>query len=347
MLPSQARLEAGQSLPRRITDSSTTARAGTIQAYFNRASSTNSTELDMTQAPWTCSLQLRNPQALCYVNAGITAILHACSAAEIEVLEMESITKVLTLSSTRRQAVLLPQIHRFRALTPAWDFQSGQQDSAGYLHYLFQALHTLQITWDTRCQQDGELRIRTQGANPIPMSMLEVEASGANVQGVINHWHCADGVTALNHGYSLVCIQLNRYMNGDKCQKAIDFDQQVLLPVFAADSTVQWLCYNVSSAIIHLGRYTNSGHYKKHCFVSGPCGALRMITKLVCRFVYMLATERMCTCSCAACVLMSHVLRLPSCADEPWAQKPQRHSSPGHLHSHHDGRRVKTGELLL
>ncbi|CAE6920896.1 unnamed protein product [Symbiodinium sp. CCMP2592] len=241
----------------------TGASKGTIQAYFQRRGTDNQCDSDPMQAPFTCHLRLVNPQALCYVNAGITAILHACQVSHTGVAELEFLTKVLALSTQRRQEVLLPRLSRFRALTPDWDFHSGQQDTAEYMHYLFQAVTTLQITWDSRCTENGEHRIRAQGSNPIPMNISDLPEGRCALQEVVCGWHCADGVTAMNYAYPIVCIQVNRYIEGGKCHKIIDLPAQVLLPVFDDVSAVTWHKYDIRSSlrVVIIVLFSRSGAY--------------------------------------------------------------------------------------
>ena len=64
----------------------------------------------------------------------------------------------------------------------------------------------------------------------------------------------------MNNAYPTVCIHISRYVEGFKCHKIVDLPAQVLVPEFDDTSAVLWLRYDVRSAVIHLGRFTTSGH---------------------------------------------------------------------------------------
>ena len=79
----------------------------------------------MNQVPYTCRLVLQNPHAMCYVNAGILALLHVCVRANLDVPEMQPIIKVATLASQRQQALSLTRMHHFRSLTLSLEVWAG------------------------------------------------------------------------------------------------------------------------------------------------------------------------------------------------------------------------------
>ena len=55
------------------------------------------------------------------------------------------------------------------------------------MRYLFQAIPSLQITRDSRGMEEGDFRIRAQGANPIPTNISNINIPGGrcNLQVVV------------------------------------------------------------------------------------------------------------------------------------------------------------------
>ena len=238
------------------------ATRGTIAQYFRHgAQQPSAPTLDMSTMPWTCRLHLRNPQALCYVNAGILALLHCLVTGTHNAPELQFLIKVGENAANRARQVLLSQMNMFRQLTPDWRFTSEQQDTAEYLHALFSHTISLQAIWDSRTQTADGIRLRTQGMMPIAMP-LRLEGEPESLQVRIQHWHESQDITALTVAAPVVCIQLGRYVDAGKLRNQIDLPEKVQIPIFDEVSRIEWREYSLVSAIIHLGRSTRVGHYR-------------------------------------------------------------------------------------
>lgn len=238
------------------------ATRGTIAQYFRHgAQQPSAPTLDMSTMPWTCRLHLRNPQALCYVNAGILALLHCLVTGTHNAPELQFLIKVGENAANRARQVLLSQMNMFRQLTPDWRFTSEQQDTAEYLHALFSHTISLQAIWDSRTQTADGIRLRTQGMMPIAMP-LSLEGEPESLQVRIQHWHESQDITALTVAAPVVCIQLGRYVDAGKLRNQIDLPEKVQIPIFDEVSRIEWREYSLVSAIIHLGRSTRVGHYR-------------------------------------------------------------------------------------
>ena len=201
---------------------------------------------------------------MCYVNAGILALLHVCVRANLDVPEMQPIIKVATLASQRQQALSLTRMHHFRSLTPSWRFGPAQQDTAEYLYQLFQTVPALGANWDLRVTEDGEPKVSLQGISPIHLTLpLQPKHT---LQELIEFWHkSADdpgGITALTYAFPIVCLQIERYTAEGKRKLAVSIPEMVRLPVFDEASNIVWKEYSVHGALLHLGRFTTSGHYR-------------------------------------------------------------------------------------
>ena len=208
------------------------ATRGTIAQYFRHgAQQPSAPKLDISTTPWTCRLHLRNPQALCYVNAGILALLHCLVTGTHNAPELQFLIKVGENATNRARPVLLSQMNMFRQLTPDWRFTSEQQDTAEYLHALFSRTISLQAIWDSRTQTADGIRLRTQGMMPIAMP-LGLEGKPESLQARIQHWHESQDITALTDAAPVVCIQLGRYVDAGKLRNQIDLPEKVKIPIF-------------------------------------------------------------------------------------------------------------------
>ena len=212
---------------------------------------------------WLHRLRLRNPHAMCYVNAAILALLLASldPAPALIVPELQFLLKLGKKAANELKDILLPQMHKFRQLTPHWVFDSVQKDTAEYLHAVFNTVSSLQITWDTRSFAADGTRLRSSGTQPLLVPIDDSHPQHTDLQAL--KWHHADSdVTGLTHPAELLCIQLGRYYPGGKRTNSITLTPEVRVPCFNESSEPQWWTYRVCSAIIHLGRTPLAGHYR-------------------------------------------------------------------------------------
>ena len=243
-------------------------RDGTIRSFFSPAGTTT-TDADANIAqplppgcPWLCSLKLVNPHSLCYINAGILAMMHGLEAASLPWGPLQFLYNLAKNAASRGVVLKLVQSHRFRSLVAEWVYNEVQRDTAEYTHQLLQAQAIHNVQWDARRFGMAGLQLRAQGALPIPMPLPQ---QARNLQNVITHWHMQTDRHALAHPSACVCIQLNRYVyhgQARKIQTTVRFDRPVYIPIFMQHLQVTWCKYETVSAVIHLGRTTQSGHYR-------------------------------------------------------------------------------------
>ncbi|CAE7211370.1 unnamed protein product, partial [Symbiodinium necroappetens] len=229
---------------------------GTIAQYFTGRAL--SSEVIAQRAanhatPWTCRLQLRNPHAMCYVNAGVLALLHCIEIGDIATPELQFLIKVGEKAATKASNLLLPQMQLFRRLTPEWTFHDEQQDTAEYLHAFFSGVMSLQAIWDSRTQTLEGIRLRAQGSQPVAIPLTSA-GGRADLQALIHAWHRTEDTNALTSTAPLICLQLGRYVEAGKQMTALNISDTVMIPVFDDLSRTQWHEYRLNSAIIHLGR---------------------------------------------------------------------------------------------
>ena len=255
-----------EALPVRTVASYRRAQAarGTIQQYFTSGCpSLHSADRSAQTigAPWTCRLKLRNPHAVCYANASVLALLHCVVIGNHSVPELQFLIKVGQKAAEKASTLLLPQMQLFRNLTPAWTFDTEQQDAAEYLHALFSRATRLQAIWDARVRTSEGIRLSTQGSQPVAIP-LSNGGGRDSLQTLVETWHQTQDITALAFYAPLVCLQIGRYVEVGKQMNPVDLPDNVVLPVFDELSHVQWLRYRLISAVIHLGRSTRAGHYR-------------------------------------------------------------------------------------
>ena len=165
-------------------------------------------------------------------------------------------------ASDRSLELKLTQAFRFRQLIPEWVYDEVQRDAAEYTQHLLQAQQLLTAQWDCRRFGLAGLQLRAQGDLPIPMPLPR---EARDFKKVIHHWNTHSDVHALAHPSPCLCLQLNRYLRhgrADKLQTPIRFNRPVYFPRFEAHIRITWDRYEVSAAVIHLGRSTQSGHYR-------------------------------------------------------------------------------------
>ena len=150
---------------------------------------------------------------------------------------------------TRGQTLLLTQMYEFRQLTPGWQFTSEQKDAAEYLRDFFQHIEALQVVWDSRCLQDGMVQLHSQGHRPTALAMPSSPARRTSLDELIWHWHQHEHLTAFVHPYSLICLQINRYVAGFKDTTIVDIPDSVMLPFFGEGSKVEWKPYWINTTV--------------------------------------------------------------------------------------------------
>ena len=237
-------------------------QAGPLHRFF-RPQQSGSTDTAAGATPWTCRIRLQNPHAVCYANAATLALHHAVLCPSMQVPEIHFLQKLGNNAAAQNKSLFLPQLNLFRRLTPQWVFDAEQKDAAEYLHGVFQAASSVQVTWDTRRQTDEGIRLAVSGTQPVLIPITAGTPSPTELQHLIVTWHHTEGdTTALTHPAELICLQLGRYHADGKQMQAMHFAQTVQMPVFNDNAGVDWWDYSISSIVLHLGRSTHTGHYR-------------------------------------------------------------------------------------
>ncbi|CAE7279792.1 pol [Symbiodinium sp. CCMP2456] len=243
-------------------------RTGTIKDFFGRRPVPHQVP-PAAHRPWYCRLRLDNPSSLCYANAGVLLLVHGSSQLCNYPEELKFLRAVGRNAAERDVTLLLPRMHGLRKLAPQWEFGAEQKDAAELLRVMFTQLPDLQVVWDTRTNAEEGVRLRVQGALPIPLQ-LPMGRGPNKLQDLIHTWNQQDdSVTALTVQAPMICFQLGRYHMQAKNFNVVDLPTHVQVPVFQEDSSVQWCQYDIEGAIIHLGRTPTAGHYRALLKVEG------------------------------------------------------------------------------
>ena len=90
------------------------------------------------------------PHSLCYINAGILAMMHGLEAASLPWGPLQFLYNLAKNAASRGVVLKLVQSHRFRSLVPEWVYNEVQRDTAEYTHQLLQAQAIHNVQWDAR-----------------------------------------------------------------------------------------------------------------------------------------------------------------------------------------------------
>ena len=239
---------------------------GTIRSFFAPSQVLTVQPSNDTPAlpdgPWQCRIRLANPHNICYTNAGFLAMTYALQCAGIALGSLEATINLAGKAADKGVSLRLTQSHRFRQLLPNWVYDEVQRDTAEYVQQLLQAQPIHSALWDARKLTLAGLQLRAQGDIPIPMP---IPHTARDLQDIVYHWHQAGDVHAFAHSTTCICLQLNRYIRQGHVRKlttAIRFDRPVFFPRFTMHLQTTWDKFQVVAAIVHLGRTTQSGHYR-------------------------------------------------------------------------------------
>ena len=129
---------------------------------------------------------------------------------------------------------------------------------------------------------------------------LDVEML-ADLQGMILSWSNRDPTHAFLRPAKYVCMALPRYVGHGKNSQAAKLQEALDLPFFAgADSSIEWVPFQLRSGIVHLGAEPTSGHYRSFVNSEGQWylgddastpAACHLSDQLIARNCYLLLLE--------------------------------------------------------
>ena len=258
--------EAAPSM-RPVQATSTPTKATTdIRNYLTRQPNADAGEANNTvgnrprNLPWTCTLRLRNPHSLFYVNSSITAILHMLQFDGQDFGRLEFLRQACVASCSTDSLLSLTSNLMFRSILPRWSYDAVQRDAGEFAMLLLDSLNMLQCDWRLQDARDATLPPLERGGTPIMMPLLN---SDCTLQDVIDAWGQPENakVRFITRRETHLIVQLDRYCEGSKVFTAVDFEAPVRIPV-RQEAQNEQVSYRVVSAVFHTGRSVLSGHYQ-------------------------------------------------------------------------------------
>ena len=214
---------------------------------------------------WIAGLRLVNPGNHCYANAAVCALLSVFTQYLDIPQGLRALHRVCWHASYRSQALTLKRQFAMRSCVPRWPFNGAQQDAVEFTGQLMEGVGWTSGRWEARSLQDGHIQCFETGYAPIT---LPVPAHAFALQDAIQAWHVKSHLHALTEASVLIFLQLGRHTGGAKNQTEADFQACVRMPVFLEGLDVQWVPYEVQSAILHYGDTPLSGHYRSQLRLS-------------------------------------------------------------------------------
>ena len=214
---------------------------------------------------WIAGLRLVNPGNHCYANAAVCALLSVFTQYLDIPQGLRALHRVCWHASSRSQALTLKRQFAMRSCVPRWPFNGAQQDAVEFTGQLLEGVGWTSGRWEARSLQDGHIQCFETGYAPIT---LPVPAHAFALQDAIQAWHAKSHLYALTEASVLIFLQLGRHTGGAKNHTEADFQACVRMPVFLEGLDVQWVPYEVQSAILHYGDTPLSGHYRSQLRLS-------------------------------------------------------------------------------
>ena len=105
-----------------------------------------------------------------------------------------------------------------------------------------------------------------EGNSPV---FLHVEMA-TDLQIMTNGWSNRSPIHAFLRPARFVCLALPRYAGHGKNSQPVKLQGTVELPLYAgADSSIEWVPFQLRSGIVHLGAEPTSGHYRSFVLSDG------------------------------------------------------------------------------
>ena len=158
-----------------------------------------------------------------------------------------------------------------------WRQPHIQHDVAEFTQFLMPNLGWLGdgFSWKARVQVEGQVEEFLHSGNMSVLLMVTPNGlCSSDIQQFINQWHAQAHTHALHGIPQHIYIQLPRYRETPdgivKHTIPIDLScREIMLPVFTSQQGVEvsWKCYDITTAVVHLGPTQNSGHYRVAAFM--------------------------------------------------------------------------------
>ncbi|CAE7253479.1 unnamed protein product, partial [Symbiodinium necroappetens] len=205
----------------------------------------------------TRSVRLHNPHNLCYMNAGILALVHALKDTDLP----RGLRQLRDAAIDGQQGNGLNLATHFglRALFRGWTLENRQKDAAEFTGFLLNKVGFGHMSWESRVMGRGVHQVMDAGTG---MLYLDLPHGDGDLQELVSAWSYQAHTHAIVIETGCFIVQLGRFPHRGKSMIQVRFAQEVNVPVFTTGIDCEWVPYIVVAGLLHFGDSPNSGHYR-------------------------------------------------------------------------------------
>ncbi|CAE7483485.1 unnamed protein product, partial [Symbiodinium microadriaticum] len=204
----------------------------------------------------TRSVRLHNPHNLCYMNAGILALVHALQDTALP----RGLRQIQdAINGPQGSGLNLAAHFGLRSLFRGWTLDNRQKDAAEFTGFLLNKVGFGQMSWESRVMGRGVHQVMDAGTG---MLYLDLPHGDCDLQELVSAWSYQAHTHAIVIATDCFIVQLGRFPHRGKSMIQVRFAQEVNVPVFTTGIDCEWRPYFVVAGLLHFGDSPNSGHYR-------------------------------------------------------------------------------------
>ena len=204
----------------------------------------------------TRSVRLHNPHNLCYMNAGILALVHALQDTALP----RGLRQIQdAIDGPQGSGLNLAAHFGLRSLFRGWTLDNRQKDAAEFTGFLLIKVGFGHMSWESRVMGRGVHQVMDAGTG---MLYLDLPHGDCDLQELVSAWSYQAHMHAIVIATDCFIVQLGRFPHRGKSMIQVRFAQEVNVPVFTTGIDCEWRPYFVVAGLLHFGDSPNSGHYR-------------------------------------------------------------------------------------
>ncbi|CAE7369964.1 unnamed protein product, partial [Symbiodinium necroappetens] len=203
----------------------------------------------------TRSVRLHNPHNLCYMNAGILALVHALKDTDLPrgLRQLRD-----AIDGQQGNGLNLATHFGLRALFRGWTLDNRQKDAAEFTGFLLNKVGFGHMSWESRVMGRGVHQVM----DGTGMLYLDLPHGDCDLQELVSAWSYQAHTHAIVIETGYFIVQLGRFPHRGKSMIQVRFAQEVNVPVFTTGIDCEWVPYIVVAGLLHFGDSPDSGHYR-------------------------------------------------------------------------------------
>ena len=210
------------------------------------------------QGSWTLRLRLHNPHQLCYLNAGVVAVLHVLQLQGLS--DLRPLIALCQRNAEQGRMITLSQHTELRSLLSRWDFGPVQRDASEMFMHLLPQQSSTWAKWEARRYREERLQVVDMGG---PVIHLQIPVGDVFIlTEAFLLWQHAHEVRAVSHRGAALLVQLGRYVDEAKNFSRLSMEATTMVPCFSDGIQTELVPYSIQAMVIHLGPRPTSGHYR-------------------------------------------------------------------------------------